>query len=297
MIDLHAHTTASDGSLAPAELVQLAKKVGLSALAVTDHDTAGGLPEAEAAARHAGIDFVPGIEISVDHRPGQFHLLGYFIDFRDPEFLGRLKFLQDSRSNRNVLMVEKMQAAGLPVTLEEIEQESGGGQVGRPHMAALLVRKGIVSTVQEAFDQYLADGKPCHLPKAKLEPPDAIDLVHQAGGVAVLAHPKFLRVPDEAALAVELEWARDAGLDGIEAYYSQHTPEETERYLRLAERFGFLVTAGSDFHGTPKPHVHLGRIYHNAPGSEELLDALRSARNRIRRKGAEDAEVMRRSNV
>jgi predicted metal-dependent phosphoesterase TrpH len=280
MIDLHSHTTASDGSLAPRELVALAKERGLAALGITDHDTVGGLEEGERAARQAGIRFVPGIELSVDYKPGQFHLLGYFIDFRHAEFLSRLTYLQDNRANRNVRMLEKMQAFGLPVTLEEVRQEAGGGQVGRPHMAMALVRKGIVASVQEAFDRYLADGAPCHIPKVKLGPPEAIDLVHTAGGVAVLAHPKYLRMPDPDALAGELARLRELGLDGIEVYYSQHTAAETALYGQLAGQLGFLVSAGSDFHGDSKPHVALGSIYDGRAGDDRLLDALQSAAER-----------------
>src|SRR5438045_2133198 len=218
MIDLHAHTTASDGSLTPTELVQLAVETGLSTLGITDHDTIGGLAEGETAAGEAGIHFVPGIELSVDYKPGQFHLLGYFLDYRSRPFLDRLTALQDNRANRNGLMIQKMQAAGLPITMDDLLNAAGGGQVGRPHMALAMVRKGIVSSVQEAFDRYLADGKACHIPKVKLGPEDAIDLVHLAGGAAILAHPKYLRQPDEAALSAELERLRDCGLDGIEVY-------------------------------------------------------------------------------
>ncbi len=280
MIDLHSHTVASDGSLTPTELVDLAKKVGLSAVAVTDHDTVGGLAEAESAARALEIEFVPGIEISVDHDPGQFHLLGYFVDHRYPPFLDRLGALQDNRANRNVRMVERMHAAGVPLTLEDVAREAGGGQVGRPHMAKALVAKGVVATVQEAFDRYLGDGCPWHVPKLKLEPPEAIAMVHEAGGLAFLAHPKFLRVPNEEALAEALEGFRSLDRDGIEVYYSQHTSAETDRYLGLARRFGFLMSAGSDFHGVTKPNVHLGQVYQGRGGDDRLLDAMRDALER-----------------
>lgn len=280
MIDLHSHTTASDGSLTPTELVARAREVGLSALGVTDHDTIGGLAEASAAAAEAGIDFVPGVEISVDYKPGQFHLLGYFIDPGEPRLAGRLAEVQDNRVNRNRLMIEKLQAGGVPITLEDVERESGGGQVGRPHMAKALVKKGVVATVQEAFDEYLADGKPGHVPKVKLEPPEAIGMVHAAGGLAILAHPKFLRIEDEAALERELAGFREVGLDGIEAYYSQHSEAETARYLRIADRLHFLISAGSDFHGVTKPHVPLGVVYQGRGGDDAILERLKAARRR-----------------
>jgi predicted metal-dependent phosphoesterase TrpH len=280
MIDLHAHTTASDGSRTPTQLVQLAKETGLTALGITDHDTIDGLAEGETAAEAAGVRFVPGVELSVDYKPGQFHLLGYFIDYRSRPFLDRLTYLQDNRVNRNTLMIERMQAAGLPMTMEDLLEAAGGGQVGRPHMALAMVRKGIVSSVQEAFDRYLADGKPCHIPKVKLGPEDAIELVHLAGGAAILAHPKYLRQPDEGSLSTELERLRECELDGIEVYYSQHSPEETAAYLRIAHRLHFAIGAGSDFHGDSKPHVALGRIYQGRAAEDSLLEAIATAASR-----------------
>src|SRR5687767_1727374 len=168
MIDLQSHTTASDGSYTPTELLRLAKEVGLAALGVTDHDTVGGLEEATRAADEVGVELVPGIEMSVDYPQGEFHLLGYYIDFRDPGFLSRITYLQENRFNRNEVMLRKMRDIGFDISMEEVVAESGGGQVGRPHMARALLKKGYVSTVQEAFDRYLADGKPLHVPKVKL---------------------------------------------------------------------------------------------------------------------------------
>ena len=281
MIDLHSHTTASDGSCTPTELVALGREVGLAALGVADHDTVDGLEEASAAAAEQGLEFVPGIEISVDYPQGEFHLLGYYVDFRSADFLSRIRYLQDNRVNRNALMVRKMQDLGFDVTLDEIIAESGGGQVGRPHMARVLMNKGYVSSVQEAFDRYLADGKPLHVPKVKLTPPEAIELVHGAGGVAVVAHPKFMEYPTETELAAELARLKDAGLDGLECYYSQHSEAETAQYLRLAERFGFLVTAGSDFHGVSKPDVPLGVVYQGRGGDDALLAPLKRAAGKL----------------
>lgn len=277
MIDLQAHTTASDGSYTSTELIHHAHQIGLSAIGVTDHDTVGGLEEAVAAASEVGIEVVPGIEISVDYPQGEFHLLGYYVDYKNPEFLDRIHYLQENRFNRNAVMVRKMNDLGFEITLEEIEAESGGGQLGRPHMARAMLKKGYVSTVQEAFDKYLADGQPLHVPKVKLSPQEAIGLVHHAGGVAVLAHPKYMEYPTEAELAEELSRLKDAGLDGLECYYSQHTEEETQQYLRLARHFGFLVTSGSDFHGVSKPDVPLGIIYQGRAGDDALLTTLKAA--------------------
>jgi predicted metal-dependent phosphoesterase TrpH len=277
VIDLHAHTTASDGSLTPTELVALARERGLRALGVTDHDTVGGVEEAVAAGHLAGVEVVPGIELSVDYPHGQFHLLGYFIDPRSAVLSDRLTALQENRRTRNTRMLERLQALGLPLTLEDVVREAGGGQIGRPHMALALVRQGVVASTQEAFDRYLADGRPGHVPKLKLPPEEAIPLIHAAGGRAVLAHPYSLRFPDTAAFDVEIARLREAGLDGLEAYYSQHTPEQTARFLALAARVGLLVTGGSDFHGRSKPHVHLGVVHDGQALPDELLEALRGS--------------------
>lgn len=279
MIDLHAHTTASDGSLTPTELVTLARDVGLSALGISDHDTVDGLEEAEAASAALGVELVPCIELSVDYSQGEFHLLGYYVDYRDTAFLDRVRFLQENRFNRNGVMLRKMQEIGFALTMDDIAAESGGGQIGRPHMARALMKKGYVASVQDAFDRYLADGKPLHVPKVKLSPAEAIELVHAAGGVAVLAHPKYMEYPTERELADELRRLKDAGLDGLECYYSQHTDAETEQYLRLAREFGLLVTAGSDFHGVSKPDVPLGVVYRGAAGNDVLLTALKERVN------------------
>ncbi len=280
MIDLHSHTTASDGSCTPTELVRLARQVGLSALGIADHDTVDGLEEASVAAETEGVELVPCIELSVDYQQGEFHLLGYYVDFRNADFLSRIRYLQENRFNRNGVMVRKMQELGFDISMEEIVAESGGGQVGRPHMARALMNKGYVTSVQDAFDRFLADGKPLHVPKVKLNPIEAIDLVHQAGGVAVIAHPKFMEFPTEDGLRDELSRLKDAGLDGMECYYSAHSEDETIQYLRLADHFGFLVTAGSDFHGVSKPDVPLGVVYQGRPGDPALLQRLKAAAGR-----------------
>jgi predicted metal-dependent phosphoesterase TrpH len=278
MIDLHAHTTASDGSLTPTQLVALAKETGLAALGVTDHDTVAGLAEADAAALAAGLILVPGVELSVDYPHGQFHLLGYFVDYTSRTLLDRLQYLQDFRSNRNEKMVALMQQAGLPITMADLEREAGGDVIGRPHMALAMVRKGIVASTQEAFDRYLADGKPCHVPKVKLHPPEAIALLKSAGAVTVLAHPKYLRIDDPEKLRAELAGFKETGLDGIEVFYFRHTEEETALYGEIARELGFVISGGSDFHGASKPDVKLGVVYQGAALPDAVLDGLRAAK-------------------
>ena len=275
-IDLHAHTTASDGSLSPTELVAKASGLGLAALAVTDHDTVAGLAEAREAAQAVGLELIPGVELSVEDDKGRFHLLGYGFDTDNPELAETLVALRVARAERNTQMAEKMKELGLPVTLDDVRAEAGEDSevIARPHFAQALIKKGIVSSVQEAFDRYLATGKPLYLPKQGLTAHEAIALLHRAGGIAVMAHPGL--VPQSAsALAARVEHlTNDDGLDGIEAYYSQHSPADTERFLALAARLGLLVTGGSDFHGTPKPHVPLGVVHSGDPASYSLLTAL-----------------------
>jgi hypothetical protein len=273
-IDLHAHTTASDGSLTPTELVDQAARMGLTALGVTDHDTLDGLAEAMEAARERGIELVPGIELSISVPVGRFHMLGYLIDHEDPTLSERLWRLKDNRARRNERMLDKMLQLGVPITREEVAAESGGGQIGRPHMALVLFKKGIVSSTQEAFDRYLADGAAAHVPKDKITMQEGLDLIRGAGGIAVMAHP-IQRLLDDDALMTELRRLRAMGLDGMECYYSQHTPERTQVYLEMARRAGLLVTGGSDFHGASKPDVYLGRVYQGQPVSAELLESMK----------------------
>ncbi len=277
-IDLHAHTTASDGSLSPTELAQQAAALGLSALAVTDHDTLGGLAEAQAAADQIGLDLIPGVELSVEDEGGRFHLLGYLFDPNNSPLQTALKTLRASRAARNEQMAQKMAELGLPVTLNDVRAEAGedADVIARPHFARALIKKGVVHSVQEAFDRYLSTGKPLYQPKEVLTPRDAIALLHAAGGLAVMAHPGLVPLGADA-LAQRIEWlAQETGMDGLEAYYSQHGPAQTDRFLSLAHQNNLLVTGGSDFHGTPKPHVPLGIVFEGKPAPPALLTALRA---------------------
>ena len=284
-IDLHAHTTASDGTVGPTELVERAARLGLSALAVTDHDTLSGLAEAAEAASQRGIDFVPGVELSVEDADGRFHLLGYLFDPENAPLNATLTTLRESRRERNQIIVEKARALGLGITWEDIAAEAGedGEVIGRPHIAAALVKKGAVATRQEAFDKYLATGKPLYTPKDALSPAAAARLIHDAGGIAVMAHPGLFPwgVPDKVEPRLRALIAEDA-LDGLECYYSQHSPEDTRRYLEMAGRLGLLPTGGSDFHGEVKPTVPLGIVFEGGPAPASLLPPLRAAAGRRR---------------
>lgn len=280
-IDLHAHTTASDGSLSPEDLIALAAHIGLTAIGITDHDTIDGLPEAHAAARAAGIEMVPGVELSVAYSRGRLHMLGYLIEIGSPSLDERLARLKENRRKRNQQMILRMQDLGLPITMEEVTDAAGGGQVGRPHMAAVLVKKGAASSISDAFERFLAEGRPAHVPKDKIQPSEAIQLIHNAGGLAVVAHPDSLGL-DEAGLVQYLAELKALGLDGIECYYSRYDARQTSTLLRIAAALDLLVTGGSDFHGDTKPGILLGHVQDGQPVQHELLDRLKDAASRRR---------------
>lgn len=258
MIDLHTHSTCSDGTLRPTELVRAAKAAGLTHMALTDHDTVSGLAEARAEAARQGIEFLGGLEISAELQPGTMHILGYGFDESSTELLGKLEVVQRARRERNPKIVQKLNDLGFDLTMEEIESEAGGTVVGRPHFAAVMVRKGLVASTQEAFDAFLAKGKPAYENKVRLSPEESIATIRDAGGVAVLAHPLQMKARDEAELEAMIERLVQAGLQGLECHYRNHTPEDTAMLLSLARTLGLFPTGGSDFHGANRPKIHLG---------------------------------------
>ena len=258
MIDLHIHTTYSDGQYAPAETLQLAKQSGVTVAAITDHDTVSGLGEAETAAQELGLQFFPGIEISVQNRT-ELHILGYGID-RTNQPLHR--FCQNhakERQERSTRLLAYLEKCGAPVTLEEVRQYNHGKTSGRPHFARALVEKGYASSIQDAFDRYLTTPEfYAHVERPKPTPEEGMRVIHAAGGVAVLAHPHQLKL-EEKALDTLVQQLKKIGLQGIEAYYSRHTPEQTAFYLKLAQKHHLLYTCGSDFHGPlMKPEIAMG---------------------------------------
>ncbi len=280
-IDLHTHSTASDGTYAPAAVVELAHENGLSAIALTDHDTIAGVAEASAKAKQLGIDFLPGIEISAEFpAPGTLHILGYGVNPASEVLRDLTTTLLAGRDNRNPKIVEKLNALGFEITIDEVESEAGGQVVGRPHIAAVMLRKGQVKSIKEAFDKYLAQGAAAYFDKERLTPRRAIELIQGSGGVAVLAHPVQLRTTNDAQLDRTLKDLVDLGLAGIEVYHSDHDEHLVRKYRDLAKKYGLLQTGGSDFHGRNKPTVALGRAgAHRVP--REFYDALLQRLNRI----------------
>jgi predicted metal-dependent phosphoesterase TrpH len=276
-VDLHSHSTASDGTVAPAAVAKLAKESGLSAWALTDHDTIAGVAEAAAASQKLGIDFLPGIEISAEYpHPGILHLLGYGIDPASGVLAGMTEQLIAGRDNRNPKIVQKLQALGIAIAMQEVEAEANGGVVGRPHIAAILLRKGYVSSVKQAFDRYLAPGGLAFFDKERLTPRQAIEMIHQSGGLPVLAHPVQLRTETDAQTERIVKDLLDLGLGGIEVIHSDHTPALVEKYTKLADRLNLLKTGGSDFHGAKKVGIQLG-IAHGRRVPREFFDRLRAA--------------------
>lgn len=275
-IDLHLHTTHSDGSLPPAEVLALAHKAGVTALAITDHDITDGIPEAIKIGADLGIEVIPGIEISSQWEEGELHILGYFLDWQDPTLNRHLAGLRTSRHRRNPLMVRKLNELGLELTYEEVRALAGTESVGRPHIARLLMEKGYVQSAKEAFDRYLGNGKAAYVPRELPEPAEAIGWIRAAKGIPVLAHPTWVRL-DETSLLKLCETLKAAGLMGIEVHYSTHKRAQTEEYLNIAKRLGLLVTGGSDFHGLTKPDIQVGVGRGGLKVSSKLLEPLRAA--------------------
>ncbi len=274
MIDLHTHTSASDGTYSPTALVTLAKEQGIEAIAVTDHDTIEGLPEAMETGERLGVEVISGMELSVEYAPGSMHILGLLINPEDKGLNDTLAKLQESRSARNPQIIEKLNELGMPITMEEVEKISGGGQLGRPHIAAALVKNGHVKNTQEAFDKYLKKGASAYFERVRLSRKEAADLIHGAGGLLILAHPGTLTV-DGSKFDYLLSELKDAGFDGIEVFYNNHSQAEEDRLMKIADKLEFIISGGTDFHGKNKPSIKLGVGYGNMAIPYEVLQEMK----------------------
>lgn len=270
MIDLHTHTTMSDGTLSPEELVRAAHDRGLDALAITDHDTLGGVDRARSEGEKHGIEVITGVEISSQWDGGILHVLGYFVDPLNQTIQEKLEYLRKGRRERIIAILEKLRQCNVPVSEEEIQGEAPGGVPGRPHLAVIMQRKRYVKTLQEAFDRYLRRGARAYVEKVKLHPEEAIGIINHAGGMPVLAHPYSLNENDPQALERIVRHLMALGLRGIEAHYPAHTPKQTVLYLALAKKLDLGVSGGTDFHGANKPDVHLGVL----PGRDPIPDSV-----------------------
>ena len=278
VIDLHVHTTASDGTMRPAELVRYAKKKGLRAIAITDHDTIEGLDEGIQEGQNIGFEVITGVELSVDAPAGTMHVLGYLIDHTQSELREKLRLLQEVRMERNMKMVEKLGALGIPLQLSEVKAAPEHGQIGRPHFAYMLVKKGHARTIQDAFDRYLGKGKPAYVEKFRFAPDEAMHFIRAAGGITVLAHPFTLNRPQPNELEALIISLKGKGLDGIEVFYPEHSEGQMKLYRSLAQQYGLIMTGGSDFHGLTKDDVDLGEGYGGKEVTYGLVEAMKARR-------------------
>ncbi len=279
-VDLHLHTTASDGVLTPSEIVRYAKSRGLQAIAITDHDTIEGCEEGLSEGEKLDFEVIPGIEISAEHSPGSMHILGFFLDIHHSLLNERLEYLQKARAERNPKIIGKLNQLGLHITYEEVLKASGGGQVGRPHFANVLIEKKYVRSFQEAFERFLKKGAPAYVDKMRFTSKEALHFINEAKGVAVLAHPNTLGMDGYSDLEKIILRLVNEGLKGIEVYYPEHSASEIGQYKALAERFGLLSTGGTDYHGMEKNGLEIGVGRGDMKLPYSIVESLKAVRSR-----------------
>jgi 3',5'-nucleoside bisphosphate phosphatase len=252
--DLHLHTNFSDGTFTPEELVLQAQNVGLSCIALTDHDSVEGCPRAAAAAAAVNMEFIPGTELTAEHDEIELHVLGYFLDIHNEKLLSEISRFQAGRQQRIHQMVARINELGVPLQVESVFALANCQSPGRPHVARAMIKAGLVRNLDEAFDRFLKKGRPAWVPKSKISALDAIELVHQAGGLAVMAHPGLNRTDEIIPALVEF------GMDGIECFHTKHSTTMSERYLEIADKYNLLITGGSDCHGFSKNKPLIGTV-------------------------------------
>ncbi|MBW1984905.1 MAG: PHP domain-containing protein [Deltaproteobacteria bacterium] len=263
VIDLHIHLNASDGTFSPEQILDQALDSNLAAIAITDHDTINGSKEALRIGPPPEVEFLTGVEISANPPvsfpcSGSFHILGYAIDLEHPALNQMLEELQQARKNRNPRILQTLNELGFPMTMDEVESEMGDGQMGRPHIAKVMIKKGYAKSINEVFDKYLGKDKPAYVDKYRMESDQAIELISNAGGIPVLAHPGLIEPTTDLPFENLIKTLTSTGLKGIEVYYPEHSPESVAEYSALADRHGLLMTGGTDFHGALKPDLKMG---------------------------------------
>jgi len=284
VLDLHTHSDASDGSMSPTALVELGAGIDLTALALTDHDTVAGVADAARAAAGKRVRFIPGVELSARADGGTLHICGLFIDAGHPAIAAFLEDVNRLRVARNARLIARLAELGMPVSREEVVEASGGEIVGRPHFAAVLIRKGYAASMSEVFGKILGRGGVAHVFKERREPAECIAAIRAAGGVPILAHPDQTNRKGAALDDLVGELAR-LGLAGIETHCASYTSQMTQDYTRLAKRHGLVRSGGSDFHGAAKPDIRLGRGFGSLRVPDSLLAPLEEAAARIRAEG------------
>lgn len=273
LIDLHTHSKYSDGSMAPAELVRHAKESGLAAISLTDHDGIDGVAEALAEGTRIGLEVVPGVELSAKSDT-ETHILGYFIDINAPVLVDTIKRVQEMRVMRNFDTCSRLQENGFDITIEDAQKFAGTGMLARAHFAKAMVEKGYVGSVKEAFDKYLSTGKPCYSSMQLLTAAECIKLINTAGGLAFLAHLHLTKMPDDELVSF-LKELKNAGLAGVEGYYTEYTPKMQDKYQKTAKDLGLLICGGTDFHGAMKPHIAIGKGLGNMEIPYSILEDIK----------------------
>lgn len=279
-VDLHVHSNRSDGSLSPSDLVLEAKKKGLTAFALTDHDTVDGIDEAIAASVGSGVTVIPGIELSTEYEGKDIHIVGLFIDKEQPAFRDKIQEFVDSRILRNQKMCQKLTDAGCPLTYEELVEEFPGSVITRAHYAQILLKKGYTKSLKEAFERYIGDRGPCFIPREKITPGDGVKLILSAKGIPVLAHPLLYGMGKDR-LQILVDRLKAVGLEAIEAVYCTYSPSEEAQMREFAKKNDLFISGGSDFHGSAKPGLEMGTGYGKLFVHGEILDALEKRREEL----------------
>lgn len=281
-IDLHMHSTCSDGTMTPIQLVEHAAKLCMTVISVTDHDTLSHVKDVMREAERKEIEVIPGIEVSADYPGnGTMHILGYFIDPDNDEIYNMLKKFRDGRDERNPKIIEKLNELGLKIEYSEILKEAAGQSVGRPHIARVMLNKGYIKNTKEAFTKYLAKGAPAYFDRVRFSPEEIISVIHAAGGLAFLAHPKQLGNLNSRELEKLIAELIVKGLDGIEVYSSCQNKKDVKIYKSLAEKFNLLISGGSDFHGITKEYIEMGFLGEGVTLEYSVITAMK---NRLKKK-------------
>ena len=274
-IDLHTHSLKSDGSMTPAEVVREAKKAGLAAIALSDHDTIDGIHEAMEEGKKIGVEVVPAIEFSVKSAT-ETHILGYYIDIENPDLLRTLEEVVDLRIARNHLTCQRLNELGFDITLEEVRALAPNNFVGRAHFARVLMDKGYTNSVKEGFDKYMSVGQYAYCEQQRLSAKEAIELIKSCGGVSFLAHPHLTKLDDDK-IKEFLRELKSYGLNGLEGYYTDYTPEMQEKYQLMAKELGLMISGGTDFHAQMKPHISIGTGLGNMKIPYSVLENIKKA--------------------